>query len=268
MDDGSPDDEQPVDDDDFPPPEDDDVPPVECVDEIIEANELPVSIEGALVQGESRFQPSCVGSVSAEVTLSFTAPRAAHYIFDTQGSTFDTVLYALGPTCQLPERACDDDSGEGVTSRIGFGMAAGETTVIVIDSFGQSGEWGLQVTQGGTCPNETLESAEEVYVEGFLDESQEDSVAPGCAGAGPDIVYAWTPPFSGRWRISTAGSSFDTVLAVFSSDCLTELACNDDGSNDVSSVLDLDFERGVPVAIAVDSFNGESGSFQLSIFPT
>lgn len=265
-DEGPPIDDDNDDDDDFPP-EDDDVPPVQCVDQVIVTNELPLSIEGEFAQGVSRFQPSCVDSPSAEVTFSFTAPRAGPYIFDTGGSTFDTVLYALGPTCELPERACNDDSNGGVTSQINLSLAAGETTVIVIDSFGEAGEWGLQVSEGGMCPNETLGSEPEVFVEGFLDGNLEDSVVPSCAGVGPDIVYAWTPPFSARWRISTAGSAIDTVLAVYSGDCQTELACNDDGPNDVSSVLDLELAEGVPVAIAVDSFDGQNGSFQLAIFP-
>lgn len=265
VDDGPPDDEEPTDDD--LPPEDDDVPPAECADQVIPSNELPVSLEGELVQGQSRFQPSCVESPSAEVTFSFTAPRAATYLFDTQGASFDTVLYALGPTCDLPERACNDDSNGGVSSQIGFGLAAGESTVIVIDGFGESGQWRLQVREGGTCPNEILDPDPEVFVEGFLDDTQQNSVVPSCAGVGPDIVYAWTPPFSSRWRISTASSEVDTVLAVYTGDCQTELACNDDSPDDVSSVLDIELEEGVPVAVAVDSFDGGSGRFQLSIFP-
>ncbi|MBV1859131.1 MAG: hypothetical protein KUG77_12025 [Nannocystaceae bacterium] len=267
-DDGPPDDEGPSDDDDGPPPDDDDDLPVECVDQLIPTNELPVSLVGLLAQGESRFQPSCIDTASAEVTLSFTAPRAANYVFSTQGSSFDTVLYALGPTCEPPERACNDDSNGDLTSQIGFGMAAGETTVIVIDGFGESGEWSLLVGESGTCPNEMLGSDPEIFIEGFLDGTQVNSVVPSCAGAGVDIVYGWTPPFSGRWRISTAGSSFDTVLAVFSADCESEIACNDDGPNDVSSVLDLDLEEGVPVAISVESFDSQNGRFQLSIFPS
>ncbi len=264
-DDGPSDDEEPVDDEE--PSEDDDAPAVDCVDQFIDARELPLSLEGAFAPGGSRFQPSCVGAVSGELTFSFTAPRGANYLFDTQGSSFDTVLYALGPTCEPPELACNDDYDD-LTSQIGLGMLAGETAVIVIDSFGATGEWSLQVREGGICPTETLDPNPEVYVEGVLDSTQLDSVVPSCAGAGPDVVYTWTPPFSGRWRISTAGSSFDTVLAVFSDDCVTELACNDDGPNDVSSMLDLELDAGVPVAIAVDSFGDESGSFQLSIFPS
>lgn len=261
------DDDGPADDDDVPPPDDDDIPPTQCVDQVIEANELPVSLQGAFNQGENRFQPSCVASVSAEVTFSFTAPRAGSYVFDTVGSDFDTVLYALGPSCEPPERACNDDASGTVSSEILFGMAAGETTVIVIDSFGESGAWSLQVSESGECPHEMLDSDAEVFVEGFLDGTQANSVVSSCAGTGPDIVYAWVPPFSGRWRISTAGSDFDTVLSVHSDNCQTELACNDDGPGDVSSVLDLELQEGVPVAIAVESYDGQGGFFQLSIFP-
>jgi hypothetical protein len=262
------DDDPPSDDDDDPPEDDDDVPPTACVDQELPNEGIPTGAAGVFApDGMSRFQPSCVDSVSGEVTLSFTAPYDNTFIFDTAGSTFDTVLYALGANCTAPELACNDDSNGTLASSIALTLGSGESIVLVIDSFGETGEWVLEVRDGGECPDTVLEPVPEVVIEGFLDDAGSNSVTPSCAGGGSDVTYSWIPPFSGRFRFSTIGSDFDTVLALYGEDCSTELACNDDAQGDVSSLVDFDVVEGVPITIAVDSFDGGGGSYLLSIFP-
>jgi hypothetical protein len=54
---------------------------------------------------------------------------------------------------------------------------------------------------------------------------------PGCQGsAGKGVWYTYTPASSGTVSVSTCGSTYDTVLAVYSGSCgsLTPVACNDD----------------------------------------
>lgn len=54
---------------------------------------------------------------------------------------------------------------------------------------------------------------------------------PGCQGsAGKGVWYSYTPVSSGTVSISTCGSTYDTVLAVYSGSCgsLTPVICNDD----------------------------------------
>lgn len=250
-----------------PPPVDTDGDPPPTCGDIVIAPELPVSLGGEFVQGPSRYEPSCVGAQSAEITFAFTAPQDGAYIVDTVGSTFDTVLYAYGPDCQPPELTCNDDAGGTLASSIGLSMVAGETVVIVLDSFGETGSWALHVREGSLCPEAELEPSPEVQIESLLDEMAPDSVAPSCGGAGPDVTYLWTPPVTGRYRFTTVGSDFDTVLSVHSADCVTELACNDDAQGDVSSSLDLDVTEGVPIVVAVGSFDLFTGFFRLSIFP-
>lgn len=270
-------DEPPTDDDgDLPPgdtdspvPDDDDVdPPAECVDLVLPGVGLPSGVAGELRPGMSRFQPSCVTSISSEVTVSFTAPYDGTFVFDTAGSSFDTILYALGPNCEAPELACNDDANGSLAASITLPLAGGETVVLVVDSFGADGVWSLEVSDGGSCPGLDLGSDPEVFLEGVIDPEGMNSVTPSCAGAGGDVTYAWTPPFSGRFRFTTSGSSFDTVLAVYGADCTSELACNDDALGDTSSTIDLDVAEGVPVTVAVDSFDGTGGSYSLAIFPT
>lgn len=258
-----PEDDEPPEDDGPIPPEDDE-PPFDCVDEVIPSDELPVLMSGSLGQGESRFQPSCVGAQSAERTLSFTAPRNATYFFNTMGSTFDTVLYALGPGCEQPELACNDDSNETLDSEIGVPLSEGESIVVVIDGFGEPGEWVLDVREGGGCPEGVLEPVAPLGVGGTLD-TYSDTVAPSCGGSGRDATFVWVPPYSSVWSFSTEGSNFDTVLAVYRDACQGELACDDDSNGNLTSYLELELEGGVPVVLAVDTFDGTAGSFELFI---
>ena len=249
-----------------PPPDTDGMPPAVCGDVIVVPDVLPVVLGGDFLQGPSRFEPSCVGVESAEITFAFTAPYTDTFVFDTVGSSFDTILYAYGPTCEPPELACNDDVGGTLASSISLSMQAGETVVVVLDSFGESGTYALQIRDGGVCPELELEPMPAVQVESVLDDTAADSITPSCGGVGPDITYLWIPPWTGRFRFTTAGSEFDTVLSLHSADCTTELACNDDAQGDASSLIDLDVVEGVPVVVGVSAFDGTGGLYRLSIF--
>lgn len=259
--------EPPPDDDELPPEDDGDEPPVECVDMVLPNESLPSGLSGEFFPGMSRFQPSCIDVVSGEVTVSFTAPYDSTFTFDTVGSSFDTILYALGPNCSAPELECNDDSNGSLAASITLPMRGGESVVLVIDSFDDTGEWSLEVSDTDPCAALPLEPLPEVIVDGVLDGTGVDSVALSCGGTGADVLFSWTPPFSGQYRFNTIESSFDTVLAVYDASCSNELACNDDAQGDVHSIIDLEVVEGVPLTIAIESFGGGGGAYNLSIFP-
>jgi len=58
---------------------------------------------------------------------------------------------------------------------------------------------------------------------------------------GGDVWYMFTPTAAGTATITTCGSSFDSILDVFSGACgaLTEVACNDDSCGLQSEVIDV-----------------------------
>jgi hypothetical protein len=90
------------------------------------------------------------------------------------------------------------------------------------------------------------------------------------ADGGSSVWWTWTAPTSGRVTITTAGSSFDTILSVYTGDSLsnlTRVARNDDDSaRDVrTSRVVFNAQKGVAYAIAVDGYNGASGRIQLHI---
>jgi len=83
-------------------------------------------------------------------------------------------------------------------------------------------------------------------------------------GGARSIWYQWTAPSSGSAQVTTAGSTFDTVLGVYTGNTVssvTALSRNDDVDPGVvlTSSVQFDAVAGVTYRIAVDGFNN-SGS--------
>ncbi|MDL1884108.1 hypothetical protein FBR01_10710, partial [Anaerolineae bacterium CFX8] len=93
--------------------------------------------------------------------------------------------------------------------------------------------------------------------------------APSCAfNVLATVWYRFTPPAAGKYNFFTAGSSFDTVLAAYTSySPAVELACNDDVSaKDLSSRLTLTFTdqdvlAGKTIWIQLGGYNAAHGSY-------
>lgn len=82
------------------------------------------------------------------------------------------------------------------------------------------------------------------------------------------VWYRWTPTFSGPARVETHGSSFDTILAVYTGTTfagLTTIGTNDDfsGINNASRV-DFTATSGTEYRIAVTGFNSAVGDIMFS----
>lgn len=86
---------------------------------------------------------------------------------------------------------------------------------------------------------------------------------------GASVWWRWTAPRSGQLFVSTAGSSFDTVLAVYTGSSvgsLTERASNDDtGGLTTSQVGGIAVTSGTTYRIAVDGYDGGSGAASGSV---
>ncbi len=90
--------------------------------------------------------------------------------------------------------------------------------------------------------------------------------APG----GASVWWSWQAPFTGTVLISTAGSSFDTLLSVYTGHALSNLqtvAENDDagGFGVVTSSLVFRAFAGETFHVAVDGFGGVTGTVQLAV---
>ena len=118
---------------------------------------------------------------------------------------------------------------------------------------------GLPVTTSATNVGATLQSGEPLPL----------------ADATGSVWFSWTPATSGTVSISTHGSNFDTVLAVWSGDSLANLsaiASNDDDpdlSTDANpffqSRVRVDVKAGTTYRIAVYGFFNDSGNISLAV---
>jgi subtilisin family serine protease/sugar lactone lactonase YvrE len=88
-------------------------------------------------------------------------------------------------------------------------------------------------------------------------------------GGGRSVWWAWTAPSTGAVTISTSGSDFDTLLAVYtgtSVSALTSVASNNDVSRtDLTSQVSFYAIAGTAYAIAVDGSDGDTGDIQLAL---
>jgi hypothetical protein len=110
-------------------------------------------------------QRCAVGSSGREVTHRWTAPSAGTFVFDTLGSDYDTVLYALRDDCDGPELACNDNAmiEDGATrgSRIALELVKGQTVILVVDAVEATGDYVLDIEPGGRCGNGVREGHEQ-----------------------------------------------------------------------------------------------------------
>jgi hypothetical protein len=92
---------------------------------------------------------------------------------------------------------------------------------------------------------------------------------PNHAGnpGGASVWYSWTAPSSGAWRFDTFGSSFDTLLAVYtgtSVGALSLVVSNDNFNGGDTSEVIFRAAGGTIYHIAVDGYNGAVGSLVLN----
>ena len=93
---------------------------------------------------------------------------------------------------------------------------------------------------------------------------------PDIAGnpGGKSVWWQWPSPISGPVTVSTIGSSFDTLLGVYTGTALSNLvliASNDDAEGSLQSDVTFEAVAGTNYQIAVDGFDGASGGIVLTL---
>ncbi len=95
-----------------------------------------------------------------------------------------------------------------------------------------------------------------------------DRLTPTCgslSGSG-DAPFGWVAPYTGTFRFSTAGSNYDTILALYDGSCRGPiLACDDDSGGSLNSEITLALTAGQAVIVVVDGYGGGEGIASLRI---
>jgi hypothetical protein len=235
-------------------------------------------------------EPNHAGNPGGKsVWWAWTAPTNGDLTITTDGSDFDTLLgvYTGSSVSALSLVASNDDHGVFDTSRVRFQATNGVQYQIAVDGYNDgttvaSGDivltlafipepiarppndnfanhtplTGLPVVVSGTNLLATREPGEPLHVGKYGDTS---------------VWWGWIAPGSATVVASTAGSTFDTLLAVYTGTVLTNLsvvATNDDvDSVDgiLTSEVSFDAVAGRTYQIAVDGYDGAAGQVVLSI---
>ena len=82
------------------------------------------------------------------------------------------------------------------------------------------------------------------------------------------VWWSWVAPASGPVTISTVGSTFDTLLGVYTGTnvaTLTLVASDDDSGGNTTSLVTFNATAGTEYAIAVDGWHGAQGVITLNV---
>lgn len=216
---------------------------------------------------------SCAAGGGADHVIAFAAAVAGDYVFDTNGSMYDTALVAFDTCDPGSEIACDDDSGMGLQSEITVSMAVGQSILVVVDGWnGNTGNWVLNIDPPPlppppACVEEDLGLTLGSPVSmGNTDMEDEDIAQPCAAGGAVDRMFRFIAPATGTFVFDTFGSGYDTALSVYA-DCnpASVLACNDDAMGTLQSQITIDLVLGQEIVLSVSGFAGATGDWVLDI---
>jgi hypothetical protein len=213
--------------------------------------------------------PSCGGS-DHSVWYAYTPPEDVTIEATTVGSRYDTTLSAwTGTRGDLERIACNDDTPEGLHSRIVFRASAGTTYYLMAAAFETHGGGllTLSVYETGPSPaNDDFDDATPVSSLPFSSEldtaaATRDADDPDCFNAGATVWYSLTPARSMLVEANTFGSDFDTVLCAWVGERgeLRPRGSNDDRADSTQSQLLFVARAGVTHHLMVGSFGGAIG---------
>lgn len=205
----------------------------------------------------------------------------------TRGSNFDTVLAVyVGDNLEgLTPVGYDDNSGPDETSLLTVRVSIGNTYYIAVDGYnGASGKVvltaaGEQYSFSGPAINDhysdrTQLAGAYVFDYGYNYNATEDDEGYYIGPDSQNVWWTWTAPASGQVAFRTAGSDFDTVLAVFRRTPPEGYGgpveyYHDDvnlRARDLSSLITItDVVAGEVFDVAIDGFSDRNGSIIFTI---
>ena len=224
-------------------------------------------------------EPRPCASIGGTVWFTWTPSASGTATIDTMGSGYDTALavYTGSSLTALTSVGCNDDiSSTDLDSRVSFSATSGVTYRIQAGGYnGATGSLTLKVTAPASCTNNnnfgcaSTASAATTYSQSTSGYTLESGEPRPCGSIGATAWYKWTPSTSGTATITTSGSGYDTVLAVYTGSsvgALTNVACNDDiSSTDLDSRVSFSATAGVTYRIQAGGYNGATGTLNLRV---
>jgi hypothetical protein len=219
---------------------------------------------GNTVTEANDVELSCGSMNSNDRLLAWRAPATDYYVFDTVGSSFDTVL-GIFDECYGTELACNNNLSTSSDSEVVLKVELDNEVLVAVDGFaGDSGDFSLNVAPV-SCPDFDLER--QTLPLTFSTSGEGDEFFNECAGNGQeDRAFHWVAPTEGLYAFTMVAPGYRAVLSVLDgprcSD--TQLGC--------SQAFEADFEAQVvrrlsadqQVSVYADGVDG-NGDFEIDI---
>ena len=210
----------------------------------------------------------------ASVWWSFTPAESGILVVETTGSNFDTLLGVYqGDTVSQLQLVAENDDSSGLQSSVAIQAEAGQTYAIAVDGYaGATGSISLGLElRNDVAPGDNFADAQEITGRLSLNSSVAATSEPGEPvhagfGGGKSVWWRWRASGGEAISVDTFGSTFDTVLAVYTGSTLANLnlvGSNDDAGS-LQSQVNFAAASGTTYFIAVDGFGGASGDIQLN----
>lgn len=214
--------------------------------------------------------------VEATVWYSWTPAESGPAQITVNQHAFDSQLtvYTGSAVTALSTVASNEDANGSLQSQVNFTAAAGTTYRIQVDGFAfDYGAFRLDYAVGVPA-NDNFAAPVVLSGNATVPLAASSARATGEAGepapllgsADASLWFSWTAPGSGTARVSTAGSNYDTTLAVFtgtSLPALTTVASGDDFNTTHQTLISFPVTVGTTYRIQVGGFNGARGNLSL-----
>jgi hypothetical protein len=247
--------------------------------QIVEVTNLPFDTTSATLDGPYH----CM--YSPNLWYCYTASCTGEATVSLAGSSFDTMLAvyegcAEGGDCESAWDnmiECNDDTASSRQSEIIFDAVAGNQYLIEVGGYGLETGLGLLTVscEGVTPPPSSKDNCENAKaIEDVKDLPFDTTNAtfdgPGICMTSPNIWYCYTATCTGNVTVSLAGSSFDTMLAVYEGcECYPTssdlIECNDDAGGGYQSGVTFTAVEGDQYLIEVGGYGSTKGQGLLTV---
>jgi hypothetical protein len=211
----------------------------------------------------------------------YTASCTGQATVSLAGSSYDTML-AVYDGCECyPTLSdmieCNDDFGNSRQSKIVFDAVAGSQYLIEVGGYGNEKGAGLLTVscQGVQPPPSSKDDCQNAKPVGDVKDLAFSTAnatfdGPGLCMRSPNIWYCYTATCTGNVTVSLAGSSYDTMLAVYDGcECYPTandlIECNDDAGNSYQSAVTFAATAGSQYLIEIGGYGNEKGAGLLTI---
>jgi hypothetical protein len=219
--------------------------------------------------------------VSPNIWYRYAAAGTGQVTVSLLGSSFDTKLAVYAGIGCNPELSamieCNDDFGNSLASQITFQATAGDEFLIEVGGYNpdEIGVGVITITGQDQPPvgsNDDCESAKPVGDVKDLpfDTAEATFDGPRLCLNSPNIWFCYTATCTGDVTVSLLGSSFDTMLAVYSGcECYPAqdavIECNDDAAGSYQSEITFAALAGKQYLIEIGGYSSTTGQGVLNI---